>query len=354
MIILYLARDYGSEITGASTVMKRNLKALKSIVGSDNVYSYILPRSNKKDIAVSLLTLNGYGITKKQDRDIVKLAKKIKPDFVFIESSSYGSTTKLLSKNGFITISFAHNVDSLLAKQEIKSRNPFIAIPKLISTFFNERKTLRFAKTLICLNDRDAQKFDCLFGRKGDIILPITFPLKAINKDISKELVANPYMLFVGSDFFPNVEGINWFISNVAPYIKYEIHVVGSCCKNLKLSEMKLPSNVKLLGYVDDLDKEYNRASGVIAPIFKGSGMKTKTIEALSYGKSIFGTDEAFTGIETDYPRIGGRCNSAPEFIESINNYSGEQFNDNSICLFLSRYSDDSFIAKLKEFLDAH
>jgi len=34
----------------------------------------------------------------------------------------------------------------------------------------------------------------------------------------------------------------------------------------------------------------------VILPIISGSGMKTKTAEALMYGKSIIGIKEAFEG----------------------------------------------------------
>ena len=162
------------------------------------------------------------------------------------------------------------------------------------------------------------------------------------------------YFLFVGSDFFPNVEGIAWFIKNVAPYINHEIWVVGSCCYNNAIKKLPLTSNVRLKGYIPDLDMCYRNALAVIAPIFSGSGMKTKTIEALSYGKSIFGTTEAFVGIETDFARIGGECNNAAEFIEKMNSLAYERINSYSIQLFLKYFSDiiakkhfDNLIASL-------
>jgi hypothetical protein len=78
---------------------------------------------------------------------------------------------------------------------------------------------------------------------------------------------------------------------------------VGACCENPTLAYKTIPSNVKLDGYVNDLSSYYKSAVAVVAPIFKGSGMKTKVIEAMSYGKSIIGTDEAFQGIECDFSR---------------------------------------------------
>ena len=47
--------------------------------------------------------------------------------------------------------------------------------------------------------------------------------------------------------------------------------------------------------------------------------MKTKVIEAMSFGKSIIGTDEAFQGIECDYCRMG-------EVIYAIRVYSYYKF----------------------------
>ena len=49
-----------------------------------------------------------------------------------------------------------------------------------------------------------------------------------------------------------------------------------------------------------------------------GSGMKSKTAEALMYGKPILGTKEAFEGYDTDPAKVGALCNTATEFIETI------------------------------------
>lgn len=351
MKILYIARGLGSEKNGASQVMKRNRDALREIVGSKNLIEYYLPRTNLKNVFISLVQFGSYGVTKAEERKVLAEVENCKPDYVFIESSSFGSLYKRLSAKSMKSICFAHNLDTALARQEISSRNPLISWPKYISTYFNEKRAAKYADCLICLNERDSLGFSEMFGRKADVILPITFPERTKDEIRPTDTSLTPYYLFVGSDFFPNVEGICWFITNVAPYVDVQFRIVGSCCQNEMVKALSCPPNVTLVGYADDIDEEYRNAVGVIAPIFKGSGMKTKTIEAMSYGKSIFGTDEAFAGIDCDYSQIGGRCNAADEYIESLNLQKIEYLNDYSFELFNSKYSDSSFIKILKKYL---
>ena len=75
---------------------------------------------------------------------------------------------------------------------------------------------------------------------------------------------------------------------------------------------------MQVVGTVDCLETWYEKADVVISPIFLGSGMKTKTAEALMYGKPILGTKEAFEGYDTDPAKVGALCNTATEFIETI------------------------------------
>jgi polysaccharide biosynthesis protein PslH len=70
---------------------------------------------------------------------------------------------------------------------------------------------------------------------------------------------------------------------------------------------------------VDSLAEWYRNAHFVIAPIFDGSGMKTKVAEALMFGKKIIGTPEAFSGYEDVADRAGQICKSADDFVSAIN-----------------------------------
>ena len=123
-------------------------------------------------------------------------------------------------------------------------------------------------------------------------------------------------MLFVGGSFYANLAGIAWFARNVAPALQFETLVVGSGMESERAS-LERAHNVRVIGLVDDLAPYYRDALAVIAPIFDGSGMKTKVAEALMHGKAIAGTSEAFTGYEA-CGEIGWRCDNAATFIAAI------------------------------------
>ena len=180
--------------------------------------------------------------------------------------------------------------------------------------------------------------------------------MKEENKIENKEFK----LLFVGvGTFLPNIQGIEFFIKNVIPYINVKLEIVG---KNTELNKEKwerLNSKVEVKGTVDSLDNYYNEANAVIAPIFIGGGMKVKTAEALSYGKTIFGTTEAFEGYEVDYSKVGGLCNTVEEFIEVINNYiewwknnDKPTFNKYSYQIFKEKYSYEASLKSFKEIFE--
>ena len=222
-------------------------------------------------------------------------------NIIFIEGSLLGGLVKRLKKRNCKTFVFAHNVETLLYRQRLKQSWSLISFLRYYFVLFNERRSFRYADKIIALNSRDDLNIQKMFYRKADLVCPITCPERDL--DVKYTGFERSYCLFVGSNFFPNIEGLNWFLKHVAPYIDMDIRIVGACCKNPAFHNRILPDNVYLEGYVDNIARYYINADAVIAPIFSGSGMKTKTIEAMSYGKTIFGTNEAFAGIECDYDK---------------------------------------------------
>ena len=157
------------------------------------------------------------------------------------------------------------------------------------------------------------------YGKESDFILPIYFEDTA---KIKHTATSDNYfeLLFVGSYFWPNIEGLKWFVINVMPFLNDNVvlKIVGRGMEKLEeLSEFKSES-IEILGEVEQLDDVYNSANLVIGPIFSGDGMKTKTAEAMMYGKVYLGTSEAFCGYEgmDEYC-----CETADEFIGKINDY---------------------------------
>jgi len=131
------------------------------------------------------------------------------------------------------------------------------------------------------------------------------------------EVETEPFALFVGGNFYANRDGIAWFVQHVAPRVDIKVCVVGKGMEDMR-AQIEIPGRVEVVGPVDSLAEWYRRARFVIAPIFDGSGMKTKVAEALMHGKKVIGTPEAFSGYERVAARAGWCCYSPTEFVSAI------------------------------------
>lgn len=347
--IIYISAGFSSQINGASQVTKRNKECLTKIFGKENIEIYTIERVGGLLSSLSSICGSSYGLSFYEEKNIVNKAVSKKCNYAFIEGSLYGNLVKSLENKGIKTIVFCHNIELILYKERAMTAKNIGNNVRLWLCRRNEEKTFSHASNVITLNNRDTQSLQDIYNITSDIEIPITYHRRYLRCAIESNQLSK-YVLFVGSDFFPNVEGAIWFITNVAPFIKYDIHIVGSCGANPRLKQVKLPNNVKVLGYVDNLDEEYVRASAVIAPIFLGSGMKTKTVEAMSYGKTIFGTKEAFIGVEGDINKIGCNCSNADDFIKAINEYEGSNINEYTLKLFNDKYTDEKALNCFTEF----
>jgi hypothetical protein len=213
-----------------------------------------------------------------------------------------------------------------------------------------EKFAVNRATIISALNDRDSKGLQRYYGRGADLILPIGMEKdeNIITNNTNRE---DHYGLFVGSSIGPNVEGLKWFFNNVAgktPQVKY--YIVGSCCD--AFANFPYPSNVCLKGRVDELGEYYRNASFVICPIFSGSGMKTKTIEALKYGKTILGTTEAFEGIDVDFTKVGLKSDNAEDYIRTINSLDlSTLVNETSVQEFNAKFTYEAVFGKFARFM---
>ena len=162
-----------------------------------------------------------------------------------------------------------------------------------------------------------------------------------------------PLCLFTGAYFRPNNEGVVWFVRNVLPYVDVRMKVVGKGMSRLKEEEPAL-KDIEVISDAPDLLPYFEEADIMILPIFKGSGMKVKTCESLMYGKNILATDEAFMGYDVDYDRVGGKCNTAEEFIARLRSFEQQprpRFNTYSRQVFLEKYTEEAVEVKFREVL---
>lgn len=348
--ILFIGQDYNIVSEGLSKVTERNYRLL-TMLGYD-IDSILLPPTTMWTKVRSILTMRSYGFNRNIEAQI-KTALNRQYEFVFFDRSIFGDAVKRFALRGYKTVCFFHNVETQLSKARLRvTKNPLYLL-LYHNIKYNEDLSVKYSNKIIAISDRDQNELQRTYKLKSVFLMPTSF-LPINTEDLkARDCVSDKYCLFVGSDFFANYEGISWFINEVADKVNAEVWIVGSVCNSL--ANLQIPSNVKLLGYADDLTEIYKNASCVISPIFSGSGLKTKTIEAIRYGKFILGTEEAFVGINKScIDEIGKLCKTPKDFIEGINGCLKEHqvFNQGSIDVFNSYFSDEVAFFTLKRILE--
>lgn len=347
MKVLYITRELGHGKGGANVVIKRNLDLMNKI--SESVDFFSIAQPSIKTRLKNILFRESFGETHNLKIRLKKLLEDGEYDLIFFDGSYYGTFVKLAHSLGIKVACFYHNIEYIYYNQKFKlSHNPF---DKLMSYYirYNEGLSTRYSDYIITISLRDSNGLSTIYKRQANGILSTSFSkIDFLEED--KIEGKDTYILFIGTKFFANAEALIFIISKIAPFIDKNIVVVGDVCDILKGKEY--PQNVILEGCVDDIDSYYKKASAILAPILSGSGLKTKSVEALRYGKTIIGSQEAFEGIPyNEFPSIGKICNTAQDYIDCINNFTFPFYNHESERAFNKYFSHEVQLKNLQNIL---
>jgi polysaccharide biosynthesis protein PslH len=109
-------------------------------------------------------------------------------------------------------------------------------------------------------------------------------------------------LLFVGAlDWWPNIEGLNWFLECVAPLMKVPFHltVVGRNVAHYNVPAGIDNGLVTLVDNAPSIWEYYLNTHLVIVPIISGSGVNIKLLEAAAMGVPIIATGFSLKNMKT-------------------------------------------------------
>lgn len=312
-MILYIAKR-GQYNIGAVT--HRN--ALRDLYGEENVYYIdLLPTSKGKDFnyisfGEKMSRADRYkrffeGNIRYISNEIIDIIcdiiNKYKMNLVFTEESDLGNLMeriKVLQPSTKI-ICFYHDITAdLFAQRRRRSSNPLYKL-ECSRTINQEKKSQSYVDKHWTFNISDSEKLNKFYNRYADAMIPLsTYPPEIKDFSISTG-DKKKNILFVCSNYYPNINGMRWFFKEVYPDLKGDFGIIIVGTGSHLLSEYKY-DNVSIIGKVDSLDSYYLNADICITPIFEGGGMKVKTLEAISYGKHIVGAVESMHGYWENIP----------------------------------------------------
>jgi glycosyltransferase involved in cell wall biosynthesis len=359
-ILLITKRIQSRPSGGRELLCKLNRDCLKDVYGEE--FSILeLDAEPLSDVRAILGAFQGYidGLNSAVIARVVEKVRSSDSADVFLDGSNLGEVAAALRRQApnVKIVTFFHNVESRFFLGSLKaSRTPRAFVVFLVN-YLAERKAVRYSEILIALTQRDSDLLHRVYGRSATYISPMALEDKLPQtRDVATETTVAPkerYILFVGGAFYANELGIAWFVKNVVPRIAIKTVVVGRGLEGLK-PDLELSKKVKVIGGVQSLEEWYTNAHLVVAPIFDGSGMKTKVAEALMFGKKVVGTREAFTGYEDVAERAGWICSTADDFVDVINRMSRlalPRFDSDIRALFDKKYSFEAARDRLARIL---
>ena len=152
-----------------------------------------------------------------------------------------------------------------------------------------------------------------------------------------------------------NVNGIDWFISEVLPKIQQNIPNVKLNLYGKDLPEKYKNSKSKSvfgIGFVDDIVSELKKSKVYIAPLFVGAGIRIKILEAMGCGLPVIATKVSADGIigdENDGLFVTDDANLQAKIIVDLlqNDEKLKILANNSANFIKNNYSWDKSISKM-------
>ena len=117
----------------------------------------------------------------------------------------------------------------------------------------SEFQAILFSDYFIFLNKRDQKMMINYYSKKiNSFIIPMSMSDKF--KYYKNKINKNKFVIFAGSNFYANINGIRWYINNVVPFINIKTYFIG---KNLKQANFTRNSKIIFKGYVKNLSAWY-------------------------------------------------------------------------------------------------
>ncbi len=315
-----------SEATGGREQLSSILNnKLRDVIGDELDVFQLLPKVHTANILGRLIGRID-GINFSVEQQLLRRLIENSPERVIIDGSNLGRIARLIKRldPNLPIITFYHNIEARFFFDALRATPSFHAAGVLAVNLLVERWATRFSDKRIMLNDRDGRLLRQLYGHPATDLLPMALR-DAYDPTAAEEPcpLTEPYALFVGGAFYANVEGMAWYGRTVAPQSPIRTIVIG---RGMEAHRARLEQwgGVTVIGEVDNLAPWYAHAQIIVAPILSGSGMKTKTAEALMHGKSIAGSPEAFVGYEvkptTNKLKV---CVTSRDFLQALSAASG-------------------------------
>lgn len=184
-----------------------------------------------------------------------------------------------------------------------------------------EEQFLNQVDVAFCITAKDRERALEIAPSSNVVVATAGVNLDIWNPNKTKSIKKNSLIIATTFNWIHNINALRWFFENIQPSLKskyndLETIIIG---KNPPAEFNKFKeTGVEILGYVDDVKPYMNDSQLYIAPLFVGSGIRIKILEAMAMELPVVATDISAEGIEANESDGLFRANTKEEYIKTI------------------------------------
>jgi glycosyltransferase involved in cell wall biosynthesis len=286
-------------------------------------------RVKMRSALISLLKNSSYHVERFKSKEFAEKIRSVLSEETFdivVLETVYLSVYIDVIRNCFSgrLVLRAHNVEHLIWERIAK--NTFFGLKKLYLSIL-ARQLRAFEKSVIprydeiwCISAQDMQWFEN--QNRNKLVKLVPFGIKSENISNKPIHYQCNNLFFLGSmDWYPNKEGIVWFLDNVwntllEKYPDLRFRIAG---RNIPPHWKQLNyQGVEIVGEVASAADFLEENGVMVVPLWSGSGVRIKIIEAMAAGKVIITTTIGLEGIGAIHKKNVLLADTVNEFVDAV------------------------------------
>ena len=172
-----------------------------------------------------------------------------------------------------------------------KDKNTGVTLGKLMD---EELERMKVFDDIFCISNDEKIMYGKLLGKDIYFLPHLIEKTSRISQIPLDERKWDIYFIGFNNPF--NAEGLEWFLKEVYPLLGKEIKIVlvGSVTKAVEIPNA---DNIEVIPFAESLDDIYDNSKICICPMFQGTGMKIKVVEAMAKGIPVVCNERGVDGL---------------------------------------------------------
>lgn len=256
--------------------------------------------NTKPNLFKALFSLKSYFISrfysKQFEKILLKTIENLNPDIIQIESLFMTEYIPALKKTNVKIVLRSHNIESDIWQDRAKNATfwlrPILNFmqKKLLK---NEIRAFQSADGIVAISTREVEFATKYAPKTPSILIPL-----GITQPKSQSTYSDSFFHIGAMDWKPNKHAVNWLISEVWTDVYketgYPLHLAGKSLDKSKYIDTK---GIVNHGEVESAYNFMTQSGILIVPLFSGSGIRIKIIEAGLYAIPLIATHKAVEGL---------------------------------------------------------